>query len=62
MRKNIRTADRLIRLAIAIALFLLAYWKGSWPLLFVGAFVFFEALFSWCIVYHFLGKGSCPRK
>jgi hypothetical protein len=62
MRKNIGTADRLLRLAIAIALFLLAYWKGSWVLLLAGAFVLFEALFSWCILYHFLGKSSCPRQ
>ncbi|HSX11108.1 MAG TPA: DUF2892 domain-containing protein [Chlamydiales bacterium] len=62
MKKNIGTTDRLIRLAMAILLFLLAYWRSSWVLLLAGIFVFCEALFSWCIVYQFLGKNSCPRK
>jgi hypothetical protein len=62
MRKNIGTADRLLRLAIAIALLLYAYFKMSWLAFFGGAFVFFEALFSWCILYQILGKNSCPLK
>lgn len=62
MKKNIGTPDRLLRLAIAILLFILAYWKSSWIFLLAGVFVFFEALFSWCILYQLLGKSSCPRK
>jgi hypothetical protein len=61
MKKNIGTEDRLLRLAIAIALFILAYWKGSWILLLAGAFVFYEALFSWCLLYQLLGKNSCLK-
>ncbi len=62
MKKNIGTTDRLIRLAIAIALFLFAYWKGSWILFAIGLFVLFEAVMSWCVLYQILGKTSCPRK
>lgn len=61
MKKNIGTVDRLIRLAIAIALFVFAYLKSSWILLLVGGVVLFEVLFSWCILYWLLGKSSCPR-
>lgn len=62
MKKNIGTADRLLRLAIAIVLLLLAYWKGSWILLVAGIFVLFEAASSWCVMYQLLGKSSCPIK
>lgn len=60
MKKNIGTKDRLIRLAIAIALLLLAYWKSSWIVLAFSLFVFFEAFMSWCVMYQLLGKSSCP--
>jgi hypothetical protein len=62
MKKNIGTADRLLRLFIAIVLLFLAYWKGSWVLLIAGLFVLFEAAFSWCVLYQILGKNSCPLK
>jgi hypothetical protein len=62
MHKNIGKADRLLRLAIAIVLLFLAYWKGSWILLAAGVFVLFEAAFSWCVLYQILGRNSCPRK
>ena len=60
--KNIDLLGRLIRLAIGIALLVYAYWKMSWIPLIVALFVIFEALMSWCIVYHILGKTSCPIK
>ena len=62
MKKNLGTVDRLIRLAIALALLVYAYVQGSWTLFFASLFVFFEALMSWCIVYQLLGKSSCPIK
>jgi hypothetical protein len=62
MRKNIGTVDRLIRLGVAVALFVYAYKKMSWLAFFGGVFVFCEALFSWCILYQLLGKNSCPLK
>ena len=62
MKKNMNTFDRLVRLAIAILFFIMAYKEGSWLLFLAGGFIFFEAVFSWCIVYQILGKNSCPRK
>lgn len=60
MKKNIGTKDRLLRLAIAIALFAYAAWQGSWIALLGGLFTTYEALASWCILYQILGKNSCP--
>ena len=62
IKKNIGTADRFLRLSIAILLLALAYFKGSWILLLAGLFVLFEAAFSWCVLYQILGKSSCPLK
>jgi hypothetical protein len=60
MKKNIGTADRLIRLAIAILLFAYAWWQWSWIALVAALFTLYEALASWCILYQILGKNSCP--
>ena len=61
-KKNIGTADRLLRLSFAIALLFYAWWQGSWIALGFSLFTFYEALSSWCILYQFLGKNSCPLK
>ena len=60
MKKNIGTQGRLLRLAISLALFAYAYWKGSWIAFLFGLFTLFESLMSWCVVYQLLGKNSCP--
>jgi len=60
MHKNIGTTDRLIRLAIAIALLIYAWWAGSWIALAFSLFTFYEALASWCVFYQLIGKSSCP--
>jgi len=62
LKKNIGTQDRLIRLGIAIALLVFAYWQRSWIALLAALFVFYEAFSSWCILYHFLEKSSCPTE
>jgi hypothetical protein len=60
--KNIDNTGRWIRCAIGILLLGFAYWKMSWILLILALFVLFESLMSWCVVYHILGKNSCPIK
>jgi len=60
MKKNIGTSDRLFRLSIAIILLLLAWWVKSWILLGFGLFTLYEAAASWCILYQFTGKNTCP--
>jgi len=59
--KNIGTYDRLLRIGIGGALFLLAITTTWNPwLLFFSGFAFFEAIFSWCGLYAVLGKSTCP--
>jgi len=60
MKKNIGTPDRLLRLAMAILLLVLAYWYASWLLALIGLFTLYEAAAGWCVLYQFLGKSSCP--
>jgi hypothetical protein len=62
MKKNIGKPDRILRLIVGILLLGWAYWKMSWILLVLGLFTLFEAYMSWCILYHILGKSSCPKK
>ncbi len=60
-QKNIGTYDRAIRLAIWLALLLLAV-TTSWSpwLLFFSGIALFEAVFRWCGFYATLGKNTCP--
>lgn len=60
--KNIGTSDRIVRLVTALILLGIAYWKSSWIVFGVAAFIFLEACFSWCIMYQILGKNSCSCK
>ncbi|MFI5343644.1 MAG: DUF2892 domain-containing protein [Chlamydiales bacterium] len=62
MKKNIGTADRVIRLVLAILLLLFAIWQKSWIVGAFSLFTFYEALASWCIFYQLIGKSSCPTK
>ena len=61
MKPNIGTPGRLFRLAIAIGLLGLAYYKCSWILAAAGLFVLYESLAGWCILFYFLGKNSCRK-
>jgi ABC-type uncharacterized transport system permease subunit len=58
--KNIGTPGRLLRFAIACLLLIFAIWQKSWIALILSLFTFIEVSLSWCIVYHLLGKNSCP--
>ncbi|MFC1647568.1 DUF2892 domain-containing protein [Patescibacteria group bacterium] len=59
--KNIGWKDRVIRLVLAVILFVIAI-TTSWSpiLLFFSGFTLFEAIFSWCGFYAAIGKNSCP--
>lgn len=62
LKKNLNKTGRLVRFIAAVVLFVLSLVFKNFILLLVGAFVLFEALFSWCIVYHFLGINQCKMK
>jgi len=61
--RNIGKFDRLIRLAIGIALLAWAVTTTWSPILiFFSGFAIFEAIFSWCGLYAAMGKSTCPNK
>lgn len=62
MKKNIGTADRLIRFSIGLLLLAYAWWAGSWIALAFALFTFYEAAASWCAFYQLIGKNSCPKE
>lgn len=62
LKKNLNKTGRLLRFVTAVVLFILSLVFKNFTLLLVGAFVLFEALFSWCILYHFLGINKCKLK
>jgi predicted RND superfamily exporter protein len=66
MNKNIGTADRTVRLVLAIIIFALFFVFESWIVriivLLVGAFVSYEAIAGWCALYALIGKNTCPIK
>jgi hypothetical protein len=59
-KTNIGTQDRLIRVAIGVALLLWGITTNWNPLiLFFAGFAFFEALFSWCAFNAAIGENTC---
>lgn len=59
--RNIGRADKIFRVVLGVALFLLAIYTSWSPwLLFFSGFLFFEAIFSWCGFYAALGRNTCP--
>lgn len=62
MQKNIGTNDRILRFILAALLLAFAFWKGSWILGLIGAFVLYEALAGWCVFYQLIGKNTCDIK
>jgi hypothetical protein len=59
-KENIDNTGRVLRLIIAIVLFILAIWQHSWILAAFGVFTLIEAYFSWCVFYQLMGWNSCP--
>lgn len=61
--KNIGKPDRLLRVAIGVALLLWAITTTWSPILiFFSGFAFFESIFSWCAVYQIMGRSTCEVK
>lgn len=58
---NIGSSDRLLRVALGVALLLWAV-TTSWSpvILLISGLCLFEAVFSWCALYQALGKNTCP--
>ena len=60
MKKNIGTADRVLRFILACIFCMLAIIYKSWILAIVSLFTLYEAIASWCVFYQLIGKNSCP--
>ena len=64
MIKNIGKKDRLVRLILGIICFAAAYFSkndiSQILLVAAGIFCVFQATFSWCAWYSFIGKNTCP--
>ena len=66
-KKNLNTSGRILRFVIAFIFLVLAIWQWGWQSswlwgcidLMVAIFVFFEAMKSWCVVYHLFGINHC---
>jgi hypothetical protein len=59
MTKNLGTIGRLVRLLIAISLFVASWWYHSFTAFAFGLFVLYEAIAGWCALLHFLR--SCKK-
>jgi hypothetical protein len=60
MKMNIGTADRVVRLVLALIFLAVAWWQNSWIILFVSLFILYEAMAGWCAFYQLIGKNTCP--
>ena len=59
-KKNMSSADRFVRLVLAVGLLVWAVYSSSFIAAFFGLFTLYEVLSHWCIVYQLLGINRCP--
>jgi hypothetical protein len=61
MIRNVHNIDRILRVALAVAIFAAGLAAGSW--LGLLGFIFLgTAAIGWCPIYHVLGISTCPVK
>ena len=58
-KPNIGTADRLVRLFLAVILLVWGLLSWSPVVLFFSGFCFYEAFAKWCGFYAIVGKNTC---
>ena len=61
MKRNMGTIDRVIRVIIALAIFIIAYIYHSWWGL-VGLIPLFTSIFGWCPIYAILRIRTCKAE
>ena len=62
MKKNVGKVDRVIRVAIGLALVVLALYWGCWFTGIVGLGFIFSAAVGWCGLYKVIGISTCKIK
>jgi len=62
MKANVGGIDKILRIAVGIALIAMAYMNvvGVWG--YIGVVPLLTGLIGWCPVYPLLGFSSCPMK
>ncbi|MCD1294616.1 DUF2892 domain-containing protein [Methanocella sp. CWC-04] len=63
MKRNIGTADRMIRLILGLILVAMGIYVWGLPgmlLILAGLFSVYESIAGWCVLYALLGKNTCP--
>ena len=60
-KKNVGSLDRIIRIAIGVAMLVAYAVTGMWPLL-IGIVPLATGLMSSCAIYSVLGLSTCPIK
>lgn len=62
MRTNVGGIDKVLRIAVGIALIAMAYMNvvGVWA--YIGVVPLLTGLIGWCPIYPMLGISSCPMK
>lgn len=62
MKANVGGIDKILRIAVGIALIAMAYMNvvGVWG--YIGVVPLLTGLIGWCPVYPLLGISSCPMK
>ncbi|MBK7423275.1 MAG: DUF2892 domain-containing protein [Propionivibrio sp.] len=62
MKTNVGGIDKILRIAVGIALIAMAYMNvvGVWG--YIGVVPLLTGLIGWCPVYPLLGISSCPIK
>jgi hypothetical protein len=62
MKTNVGGIDKILRIAVGIALIAMAYMNvvGVWG--YIGVVPLLTGLIGWCPVYPLLGISSCPMK
>jgi len=62
MKANVGGIDKVLRIAVGIALIVMAYMNvvGVWG--YIGVVPLLTGLIGWCPIYPLLGISSCPMK
>ncbi|MFH1620826.1 MAG: DUF2892 domain-containing protein [Patescibacteria group bacterium] len=60
VKKNIGSMDRLWRASLAVLFFITGIFTWQPAAFLVAGFILYETTASWCAIYAYLGKNTCP--
>jgi len=62
MTKNVRNAERIIRILVGIALIATVFVGPQWVWGWIGVVLLLTGLIGWCPPYQILGINTCAKK